>query len=115
MTTSYKVDTYSVRVYANDLDGSLAQWAAKTIYMYSNGKHVASAFFAKEGDVAPDAIFADELIYFHAQAEQYSAVLDLLRNEKPVYINWKPQTDEGEPDDGVAYFNTGQEPTGEEE
>ena len=115
--TSYKIDTYSVRVYANEESGEKTVWGTKTIFMYSGGKHVASAFFAKAGFQAPDADFSadDGHIYFHAQGEQYSAVIDLLRNEKPVYINWAPTSDDVESDDGEAYFNTGKEPTGEEE
>jgi len=40
-------------------------------------------------------------------------VIDLLRNEKPVYIGWYPKPDAKEEDDGDAYFATSGEPPGE--
>ena len=114
-TTSYKIDSYTIQLYANDLRGSLTRWAAQVIYLYSGGKHIASAFFARAGTNAPDAVFSNGHIYFHAQGEQFEPVVDLLRNEKPVYISWVPFTDSSEPNDGNAYFYCGQEPVGEGE
>lgn len=114
--TSYKIDKYKVELYANDLRGNLTRWAARVVYVYSKDKHVASAYFAREGYTAPDAALgSDGHIYFHAHGEQYAPVLDLLRNEKPVYIAWQPHSDSGEPNDGNAYFYIEPEPVGEGE
>lgn len=114
-TVTHKIDEYSTQVYANDLRGSITRWAAGVIYLYSSGKHVGSAYFAREGYTAPDATYAGKIIYFHAQHEQYERVLDLLRNEEPVYLCWRQRQDPTEPNDGNAYFYTGREPVGEEE
>lgn len=114
-TVTHTIDEYSVQVYANDLRGNLTRWAAGVIYLYSSGNHVGSAYFARDGYTAPDAVYSGGIIYFHAQSEQYERVLDLLRNEQPVYLRWTPHSDSGEPNDGDAYFYTGREPVGEEE
>ena len=113
--TSFRIDRYTVQVYANDVQGSVTRWASRVIRLFSADKHVGTAYFAREGFQAPEAAFSDNIIYFHAQAEQYGPVMDLLRHESPVYIAWKPKTDAKEPGDGDAYFYTGQQPTGEEE
>ena len=112
---SFLVDKYSVQLYANDLRGSLTRWADKVVYMYSGGQNVGIAFFAREGASAPDAAFSGGVIYYHAPGSQYGPVIDILRNEKPVYISWVPHTDSTEPNDGDAYLYTGQEPVGEGE
>lgn len=114
-TVTHIIDEYSVQVYANDLRGNLTRWAAGVIYLYSSGSHVGTAYFAREGYTGPDAVYSGGKIYFHAQSEQYERVLDLLRNEKPVYLRWRPHSDTGESNDGNAYFYTGREPVGEEE
>jgi len=112
---THAVDEYSVQVYANDLRGNLTRWAVGVIYLYSSGSHVGTAYFARDGFTAPDAVYSGGKIYFHAQSEQYERVLDLLRNEKPVYLCWRSHSDSGESNDGDAYFYTGREPVGEEE
>ncbi len=114
-TKTHKIDEYSVQIYANDLRGNVMRWAAGVIYLYSSGKHVATAYFARDGYTAPDATYAGGKIYFHAQGEQYERVLDMLRNEEPVYLRWVPHPDPGEPNDGNAYFFCGREPVGEGE
>jgi len=108
--TSFKIDSYSIHVYAKDMKGSRTRWGDKLIYLYSDGKQVAQAVFAREGFKAPEPYFSDGIIYFFAQRYQYRPVIDLLRNEKPVYIAWRPIADPKEPKDGDAYFYAGQEP-----
>lgn len=112
---SFLIDKYSVQLYANDLRGSMTRWADKVIYLYSGNQLVANAYFAREGTSAPDATFSGGVIYYHAPGSQYAPVIDMLRNEKPVYIAWTPHADSTEPNDGDAYLFTGQEPIGEGE
>ena len=114
-TTSFKIDSYTIEVYAKDMKGGRTRWGDKVIYLYSGGRNIAQAVFAREGFKAPEPYLSGGKIYFFAQAYQYSAVIDLLRNEKPVYIAWKPVADPKEPQDGDAYFYTGEEPAGEKE
>jgi len=114
-TVTHKIDEYSVQAYANDLRGNYTRWAATVITFYSGKKRVGSAYFAREGFTAPDCVYSGGIIYYHAQGEQYERVLDLLRNEGPVYLRWAPHSDSAEPNDGNAYVYTGREPVAEEE
>lgn len=114
-SVTHKIDEYAVQIYANDLRGNFTRWAAAVINLYAEGQHVGSAYFARNGYTAPDCIYSNGKILYHAQGEQYSRVLDLLRNEDPVFIRWAPQVDTGEENDGNAYIYTGREPVGEGE
>lgn len=108
--TSFKIDRYSVKLYAIDRKGGRTRWGDKLIYLYSGGNQVAQAVFAGVGFSPPEPYFSGGKIYYFAQDSQFAAVMDLLRNEKTVYIAWKPISDPKEPQDGDAYFHTGEEP-----
>lgn len=105
-TTSYKIDNYSVEIYANDRKGARTRWGDRLIHLYSKGEHIGQATFACEGNKAPEPYFSGEKIYYFAPSYLYSSVIDLLRNEKPVFIAWRPISDPKEPKDGDAFFYT---------
>jgi len=107
--TSFKIDNYCVQLYAIDRKGGRTRWGDKTILLYSGGREVAQAVFAGEGFNPPEPYFSAGKIYYFAPAGMYGAVIDLLRNEKTVYIAWKPVSDPKEARDGDAYFYTGEE------
>jgi len=113
--SSFKIDSYSVHIYAKDRKGGRTRWGDKLIELYSGGKNVARAVFAREGFKAPEPYFSGGKIYFFAQSNQYGPVIDLLRNEEPVYIAWRPVADPKEPNDGDAYFYIDSESVEEEE
>ncbi len=104
--TSYRIDSYSIYVYAKDRKGGRTRWGDKLIHLFSEGREVAQAVFAREGFDAPEPYFSTGKIYYFAQSYQFHAVIDLLRAEKPVYIAWQPIYDPKEPQDGDAYFYT---------
>ena len=107
--TSFKIDSYCVQLYAIDRKGGRTRWGDKIILLYSGGREVAQAVFAGEGSNPPEPYFSAGKIYYFAPASMYGAVIDLLRNEKTVYIAWKPVSDPKEARDGDAYFYTGEE------
>ncbi len=109
-TKSFKIDSYSVQLYAVDRKGGRTRWGDKTILLYSKGREVAQAVFAREGCNPPEPYFSGDKIFYFAHASQYEAVMDLLRNEKEVYISWKPVSDPKEPQDGDAFFHSGSKP-----
>lgn len=111
----YKIDNYLVRLYGNDARGRLTRIDDKEILLYSEGKLVGHASFAKEGNKTGDSHAFQDVIYFRSPSSQYTQVIDLLRNENPVYIGWYPKPDSAEEDDGDAYFATSGEPIREEE
>lgn len=103
---SYKIDTYSVRIFARDSKGRRTRWGDRIILLYSEGKEVAQAVFSKTGKEAPEPYFSEGKIYYFADSDQFSDVLYLLRHEKPIYIAWEPVHDPKEAEDGDAYFYT---------
>lgn len=105
-TTSYKIDDYVVKIYAKDTKGGRTRWGDKIIYLYSQGREVAQAVFAQEKSKAPEPYISGGIIYYFSDSAQFPAVLDLLRNEKNVYIGWKPVSDPKEPNDVDAFFFT---------
>jgi len=104
--TSYKIDGYKVQIYANDKKGGRTRWGDKAILLYSGGECVAQAVFSCDDTEIPEPYISSGKIYYFAPSSQYSDVIDLLRNEKPVYIAWKPVSDPKETRDGDAYFYT---------
>lgn len=111
----YKIDNYLIRLFGNDSRGQVTRIADKEILLYSNGKLVGHATFSKEGHNIGDSHVSQDVIYLRAPTSQYDAVVDLLRNEKPVYIGWYPKPDAKEEGDGDAYFATSREPLHETE
>ena len=103
---SYKIDTYSVKIFGNDSKGRRTRWGDRCIHLFSEGKEVAQAVFAKPGHEVPEPYFSEGKIYYFAGSDQFADVLYLLHNEKPVYIAWEHVHDPKEPNDGDAYFYT---------
>lgn len=104
--TEYQIDDYSVEIYASDLKGARTRWGEKTIRLYSGGREVAQAVFAREGTKLPEPYLSGGKIFYFASGSQFSDVIDLLRNEQAVFIAWKPISDPREENDGDAYFYT---------
>jgi hypothetical protein len=103
---SYKIDSYTVKIYACDLRGRRTRWGDKAVHIFSEGKEVAQAVFAIEGSQIPEPYFADGKIFYFAPSSQFGYVLGLLQGPNPVSIAWKPIHDPKEPNDGDAYFFT---------
>jgi hypothetical protein len=104
--TRYKIDSYSVEIFASDLKGRRKRWGDKVIHVYSKGKEVAQAVFAIEGSKIPEPYFEGGKIFYFAPNSQFECVLDLLKTNTSVYIAWEPIHDPKEPNDGDAYFFT---------
>jgi hypothetical protein len=102
----YKIDSYSVKIFGNDSKGSRTRWGDRSIHLYSEGKEIAQAVFAKPGQEVPEPYFSGGKIYYFADCGQFGDVLELLRHMNPVYIAWKPVHDPREPEDGDAFFFT---------
>ena len=102
--TKYKIDAYSVKIFGNDSKGSRTRWGDRCIYLYSEGKEIAQAVFAKMGQDVPEPYLSEGKIYYFASGDQFHDVLSLLRDENPVFIAWEPVYDPKEPEDGDAFF-----------
>jgi hypothetical protein len=104
--TSFKIDSYTVSLYAIDKKGKRTRWGDRIISLYSGGKNIAQAVFGDIEEKIPEPYFSDGQIHYFARNDQYRDVIDLLRKETPVYIAWKPVHDPKEPHDGDAFFYT---------
>jgi len=104
--TIFKIDAYSIKIFGNDSKGRRTRWGDRSITLFSEGKEVGQAVFAKPGHEAPEPYFSEGKIYYFATADQFADVLYLLRNEMPVFLAWEPVHDPKEPDDGDAFFYT---------
>lgn len=102
----YKIDKYSIKLFAQDKKGKRKRWGDKVITLFSGGQEIGRAVFAAEGENVPEPYCADDMIYFFAPSTQYQAVKDLLEGDRPVYMIWESVSDPKEPQDGDAYFFT---------
>ena len=103
---SHKIDSYVIKIFGNDSKGRRTRWGDRCIQLFSEGKEIAQAVFAKSGHDVPEPYVKEGKIYYFAANDQFADVLFLMRNEEPVHIAWKPMHDPKEPDDGDAFFFT---------
>ena len=101
---SFKIDDFSIKLYAVDRKGARKRWGDRVIDLYSGGKLVAQAVFGSIVKDIPEPFFSKGMIHFFAPSDQFKAVTDLLREGRSVYIAWEPVRDSREANDGDAYF-----------
>jgi len=107
----YKINTY--RAYSVSAKTPGYENTSAFITLFWGGNPHARLWFTK-GDADPTLpngevdIGVPPFYYVRFRGTQFSDVLDLLRNEKPVYLHWN-DTSKG------AFLATTKEPVGEEE
>jgi hypothetical protein len=107
---TYTIDSYSVRVWSSRPTTNLSPGVAVTgIYLYEGGAYRGYAYFYPDGTplALPVIDAAAGQIFIHLNLSQLTGILQLLREEKPVYLYEFGTTNAG--------LMTGTEPTGEEE
>ena len=101
-----EIKNYSIRINAGP-DGSLNGCRAQ-IYLFGNDNTMDGMInFYEQGSEIP-ATKNELYIVLSMPASRLHDVVDMLRNESPVYLRWQESTKN-------AYLSTGQEPTGEGE
>ena len=99
MATLIKIDEYEVMYSSNKFP--------PRIWLKSAGKFIGQLIFKPDGSALPaDNNTSGVNLYYHLV--DYKKTLDLLRNEKPVYLLWSGATSEN----GIK---TTAEPVGENE
>lgn len=106
---SFKIDDFSIKLYAVDNKGTRKRWGDRIIQMYFGGKEVARAVFGSPLKDIPEPHFSGGIIHYFASTDQFEAVAELLRGGRIVYIAWEPVRDTKEKNDGDAYFYTERE------
>lgn len=117
-TTKAMVDEYRV-YYSTPKKAKRLKYSATIELFYSNSIVGTLRFYADGTTVPSDALYIRSrgyIIYLNFHESQYQNILDILRNEKPVYVSIVAKY--GSPGDyeyGEGDIRTGDEPVGEEE
>lgn len=97
---------YSIRINGGP-EGSVNFHRAEIFLFGTNGKVIGLIQFYDDGEELP-ASSSGEFIEMALPVSRLHDMVDLLRNEKPVYLQWQSAINCG-------YVSTGMEPTGEGE
>ena len=103
----------SYRVYEVSAKSPGYENTSAYISLYWNGEHHAQLWFTI-GDTPPSlpnskvSMGSPPFYYVRFRGNQFQSVVDLLRNEKPVYLHWNESST-------GAFIATGKEQVGEEE
>jgi hypothetical protein len=102
---SGEIRTYAACVYANKGD-------QRTALVMRTDDQEYLVFFYRDGAQLPnnytEVVGARRYFYIHTYFDTYSSLLDLLRNEKPVFAHYRDDLSRAE-------FNTNREAVGEGE
>jgi hypothetical protein len=111
--TPYKlIKDYSVTYYAGGKNVTKHPYRAViNLYEQKKSGYLGSAYFHRTVKTVPDTDTetAKGVVYMHFTEEQFAVVLDLLRNEQPLYLHFTGDKWH------IASFNTAREPVGEGE
>ena len=100
---SSPIDKYKVVLYGKDAtSGSMVAF----VHCYYNGKNVVTCEFYPDGSALSENRNAGGRVGLTYHWSHFGAVVDVLRNEKPVYFGFIESTK-------VGYISTQQEPVGE--
>jgi hypothetical protein len=100
---SSPIDKYKVVLYGK---GAVGGDLAAFIHCYHNGKNVMTCEFYQEGSALPQNRNAGGRIRLTYHWSHFGAVLDVLRNEQPLYFGFIEPTK-------VGYVSAQDEPVGE--
>jgi len=107
MKNILEIRKYDISYYAGS-DPERARYRAMIGLRDKKGKAVGIAYFHPDGMTMPSAMLTDSgLIVLHYPASHFPAVVDLLRNERPVFLRYTA----GEPP--TVSIDTALEPVGE--
>jgi|MudIll2142460700_1097286.scaffolds.fasta_scaffold2046343_2 hypothetical protein len=81
-TSTTSIDRYSINYYSNT--------STPTISLWKNGvnRNVASLAFLRKESALPRDYSRDGTAFLFYRLEDYPNIVDLLRNEKPVFLFW---------------------------
>ncbi len=100
---SSPIDKYKAVLYGKDTSsGDLVAF----IHCSYSGKNVVTCEFYRDGGTLPDNRNAGGRVWLAYPWSHFGAVLDVLRNEKPLYFGFIESTK-------VGYVSTQDEPVGE--
>ena len=88
--------------------GNKALYPRVIVKCYHDDDYVLQATFYPDGKTLPDNYYDvnSKLVYLRYSMYMYAHVIDLLRNEKPIYFSFSDVSK-------LGYIRTGKEPVGE--
>jgi hypothetical protein len=106
-----EIKKYDVAYYAGGRNAAGYPYRAIIGLRDDNDKLIGAAYFHQDSTTMPDADTqkASGYISCHYLAADYPQVLDILRNEKPVYVEFEVEAG------NIANIRTSAEPVGEGE
>jgi hypothetical protein len=110
MAATYQIDAYAVRMWSSRPTTNLNPGVAVAgIYLFEAGTFRGYAYFFPDGTPLADAVIdsTNGAVFVHFNLSQLDGVLQMLREEKPLYLYEFGITNAG--------LMSGGEPTGEEE
>lgn len=100
---SSSIDKYKVVLYGR---GAVGGDLVAFIHCYYNGNNVMTCEFYSDGSVLPENRNAGGRVGLTYHWSHFGSVIDVLRNEKPIYFGFIDSTK-------VGYISTQEEPVGE--
>ena len=106
---SSEITEYWVHFQAGPIENKLTH-PRTIIKCYHDNEYSLQASFYPEQQKLPENYYDvnSKLVYLRYPMSMYSYVLDILRNEKPIYFSFSEKTK-------LGYIHTGKEPVGEGE
>ncbi len=100
--TTQEISKYILNKYVGPYEGG-------HIFLYEGSNApLGTLYFGLNNRTPPASSYMNNKYLFHYRARDWSIVVDMLRNEKPLYIHWDNENNQG-------YLSTSKEPVGEEE
>lgn len=107
---TFNIDKYSVRIWSSRKTNNLNPGTALAgIYLYEGNKYRGYAyFFADDTQLAAPVYHSNTgQIFVHFNLSQFDGILDMIRNEDPIYLYYYNPSNAG--------ISTSAEPVGEAE
>ena len=102
-----EVKRYAVRIHGGP--AGMGKGIRASIHLFDKDKKlVGNLSFVESGETIKKDAEKDGKIEMYLPASQLTNVVDILRNERPIYIDWQEKLKN-------AYLGTAQEPVGEGE
>ena len=104
-----EINQYWVHFQAGRIENNLVH-PRTIIKCYLDDEYVLQVSFYPDKKGIPENYYDtnSNLVYLRFSMSMYSNILDILRNEKPIYFNFSEKTK-------LGYVRTGKEPVGEGE
>ncbi len=110
MTVIENIKKYNISYYGGGNNSKNYSYRAIIGLRRADNSSIGAAYFHRDPSTLPDtdAISSSGYIYVHYNEADLPQIVDMLRNEDPVYVRYVPGWN-------MASINTSQEPVGEEE